>query len=379
MNEFVFFVNNHYLFLFFILIILVQLFYFLFFFIRLAFYKDELEAYIQYNEPVSIIICAKNEAHNISQFLPSVLVQEFLSPLEVIVVNDNSEDDSNFILEDLHKQFPFLKIIYLNQDAKMIVGKKFPLSMGIKSAKNEIILLTDADCMPSSEHWVNFFQKKFYDEYEIVLGYGGYFKKSSFLNKCIRLETFHTALQYLSYCLAGLPYMGVGRNLAYKKSLFFKTKGFSSINNIPGGDDDLFINKVANKNNTTICINKDAHTLSEPKSTWKSWFNQKYRHYSTSKYYKPHIKFLLGMYAVALFLMVPTLILNIFLYNHLILIILGIYVFKLIIQMCIFYPTLKKLNELDLFVMSFFQDALFFIYYIITLPSIWKKPAKNWA
>src|SRR6185312_2609594 len=152
--------------------------------------------------------------------------------------------------------------------------KKFPLSMGIKSSRYETLLLTDADCVPASEHWIQLMQNGYREGTEIVLGYGAYNKAEGLLNKIIRFETFHSALQYLSYALAGMPYMGVGRNLSYKKELFFNNKGFSSINHIPGGDDDLFINMVANKRNTTIVIDKDAHTLSEAAPTWQIWQRQ---------------------------------------------------------------------------------------------------------
>ena len=109
---------------------------------------------------------------------------------------------------------------------------------------------------------------------EIVLGYGAYKKYPGILNKLIRFETFHTALQYFSYALAGKPYMGVGRNLSYRKEAFLRNKGFSAINHIPSGDDDLFINMIATKTNTAIVIDKEAHTLSEPHKTW---------HYGRSK------------------------------------------------------------------------------------------------
>ncbi len=139
--------------------------------------------------------------------------------------------------------------------------------MGIKSARYETLLLTDADCVPASENWMQLMQDGYRPETEIVLGYGGYHPTSSLLNRIIRFETFHAALQYLSYALAGIPYMGVGRNLSYKKDVFLRNKGFSSINQIPGGDDDLFINQVANKHNTAIVIDREAHTLSEAKRT----------------------------------------------------------------------------------------------------------------
>lgn len=158
-------------------------------------------------------------------------------------------------------------------------------------------------------------QDAFVDETEIALGYGAYQKSSGFLNKVIRFETFHTALQYFSYALAGVPYMGVGRNLAYRKTVFFKNKGFSSINHIPSGDDDLFINQVANKKNTTIVIDPETFTLTKAKQSWKAWMLQKNRHYSTGKYYKPLHKFLLGLYTLSFILFYPLFIATIILYN----------------------------------------------------------------
>src|SRR6516164_2766833 len=159
---------------------------------------------------------------------------------------------------------------------------------------------------------------------EIVLGYSPYQKKAGILNKLIRFETFHSALQYLSYALAGVPYMGVGRNLSYKKELFFRNKGFSNINHLPGGDDDLFINMVANEKNNGIVVDPDAFTLSEPKNSFSDWIKQKLRHYSTSKFYKSKHKWLLGLYSTTHFLFYPLFIASLFFNWELALIVFGI-------------------------------------------------------
>ena len=196
-------------------------------------------------------------------------------------------------------------MIALEQEAKLIAGKKFPLSIGIKECKHEVVLLTDADCKPASEKWVAKMQAAFKPGIEVVLGMGPDYKEPGVLNKLIRWETFHTALQYFGFALAGTPYMGVGRNLSYRKELFFRNKGFSAINNLPSGDDDLFINKVATKSNTAIVLDPEAFTFSAPKQTWKDWMRQKARHYSTGKYYKRSHKFLLGLYAASLALFYP--------------------------------------------------------------------------
>src|SRR5687768_5586951 len=270
----------------------IQLFYYLWFFSRVAFYKLKKRARNQ-QHPVSVIVCARDEDENLARHLPGLLVQEYPSTYEVIAVNDNSVDDSKFILQELKKRFKDrLEIVELTQEAKLISGKKYPLSIGIKEAHHEVLLLTDADCVPASENWIEKMQEGYDDNVEIVLGYGGYHKRPGILNKLIRFETFHSALQYLSFALAGIPYMGVGRNLSYKRGLFFRHKGFSSINHVLSGDDDLFISLAANRKNTNIVIDPNAFTLSEPKTRFSDWVRQKNRHYTTAKYYKAVHKFL---------------------------------------------------------------------------------------
>ena len=363
------------LFAFFCTVTFIQLFYYLFFFIRLVIHKTKTKEASRTNA-VSVIICARDEAENLANNLPGVLVQDYKTTHEVIVVNDNSYDDSKYVLEELKKTFRQLHIVELTQEAKMIPGKKFPLSIGIKTAKYEVVLLTDADCIPASEHWITSMQEVYDDNTEIVLGYGAFFKKSGLLNKIIRWETFHSALQYFSYALAGTAYMGVGRNLSYKKAIFFRHKGFSAHNNLPGGDDDLFINMTATRKNTKININKDSFTLSKPATTWQQWFSQKKRHYTTSKYYRPLHKFLLGMYAVSHFLFYPLLIMSLLFYNWQYAPI--VYSARLIIQASVFYKTMQRLDEKDLFPLFPLLDIWMFAYYIIFFPALIVKPKQTW-
>ena len=361
---------------FFAAVIAIQVFYYLFFFLRLAIYKKPKKT-VHVEHPISVVICARDEAHNLANTLPGVLVQEYSTTHEVVLVNDNSEDETKYLLDEFKKSFKNLNPVLLTQEAKMIAGKKFPLSMGIKSAKNETLLLTDADCLPASEHWMRLMQDGYDEGKEIVLGYGAYKKKPGLLNKLIRFETFQTALQYFSYALAGLPYMGVGRNLSYKKEVFLRNKGFSSINQMPSGDDDLFINQVANKNNTAIVIDHDAHTISEPKTTFHEWMNQKYRHYTTSKYYKTSHAALLGLFAFSQFLVYPIFIAALILTQQYILLI-SLWALRLMVQGSILRGTMKKLNELDLWPWFILFDFWSIFYYLFTLPSVWKAPQKNW-
>jgi hypothetical protein len=235
--------------------------------------------------------------------------------------------------------------------------------------------LTDADCVPASEFWIQKMQDAYVNGTEIVIGYGAYNKRPGLLNKIIRFETFHSALQYLSFALAGTPYMGVAE--IYRiKDVFLRNKGFSAINHIPGGDDDLFINKVANKHNTAVVIDKDAITLSQPKRSFGDWHRQKTRHYSTARYYKKGNKFLLATYSLSQFLFYPLLFASIFFYSwKLSLIVFGV---RLLLQAFIFFKAMKKLNEADLWPMFLFFDVWMFFYYIIFAPTLWKKPRINW-
>jgi glycosyltransferase involved in cell wall biosynthesis len=280
----------------FIASIAIQLVYFWGVFSRFAFYNNNGES--TNHPPVSIVLCAKNEYSNLKKNIPLILNQDY-PEFEVVVVNDASDDETIFLLEDLEKEYKHLSIVNITQDLNFFKGKKFPLSVGIKSAKYNNLLLTDADCKPASSNWVKKMAGNFSSSTEVVLGYGKYEIAPGWLNLVIRYETLMTAIQYFSLALIGTPYMGVGRNLAYKKSLFLKNNGFISHYNVDSGDDDLFINEVANKGNTSIEVDPESFTISEAKKTFSEWWIQKRRHLSTSKYYKFKHKFLLGLFSVS--------------------------------------------------------------------------------
>lgn len=361
----------------------IQLFYYLFFFARLSFYKRRQQsASGRVSVPVSVIICAKNEEYNLMKNLPAVLQQRYHKDdhtphYEVVVVNDNSTDDTKYYLRSIEPGYPHYRHIELKQEAKLIPGKKYPLSIGIKGAAHAYLLLTDADCRPASTHWLQLMSEGFAEGKEIVLGYGPYCKKPGFLNKLIRYETYFAALQYLSYALAGIPYMGVGRNLAYKKELFFQHKGFLSHQHIASGDDDLFINTAANAQNTTIMIEKDAFTYSEPKTRWQDWYQQKKRHLSTGRHYKPLHQFLLGLFSGAHLLFYPAFILAL-LYPPFFYITLGIGGLQLLVQGIIHHRAMRQLDEKDLFLYSWLMDILMCLYYLIFIPALLFAPSNKW-
>jgi Glycosyltransferases, probably involved in cell wall biogenesis len=359
----------------FCLVTFIQLLYYWLLFSKAAWYKPSPKLHSQ-QHPVSMVICARDEAANLAKNLPGVLVQTYPTTHEVIVVNHNSQDETRYLLEEFKKTFKHLQVVNLEQEAKGIPGKKYPLSIGIKEARHEIVLLTDADCVPASEHWLWKMQDAYAEGIEVVLGYGAYYKRPGLLNKLIRFETFHTALQYFSMALAGMPYMGVGRNLSYKKGLFLRNKGFSSIYHVLSGDDDLFINQVANKHNTAVVMDPDAFTLSEPKKSFSEWMQQKGRHYTTAKYYKAKHKFFLGLYSLTHCLFYPLLVVSILFYDWRYA--LGIFLVRSITQFIVYRKAMLRLQEKDLVAWWWLLDIWMFVYYCIFAPAIWRKPRKNW-
>lgn len=359
----------------FCVVVIIQLVYLWRLFSKLAFYKSPSKEQIQ-QHPVSVIVCARDEVSNLSRNLPGILVQEYPTTSETVVVNHNSQDETRYLLDEFRKTFKNLNAVNLENEALGIPGKKYPLSIGIKEAKYEVLLLTDADCVPASEHWIEYMQDGYRNGIEIVLGYGAYNKRPGILNKLIRFETFHAALQYLSYAIAGMPYMGVGRNLSYKKNLFFSNKGFSSSNHLAGGDDDLFINKVATKTNTNVVIHPDAFTLSDPKKSFSDWLRQKNRHFSTAKYYKPKHKFLLGLYNATQFLFYPLFIASLIWFDWKFA--LAAFALRFFSQAFIYYKAMKRLNEKDLWPFWWILDLWMFFFYCIFARALWKKPKTTW-
>ena len=264
-------------------VILVQLYYILLVFTRLLFVRIP-EAPTNF-PPVTVIVCAHNELENLRELLPMLNEQDY--PFyEVIVMNDRSWDGTEEFAETEVKEWTKVRFIHIEQEYDHVTPKKYAITTAIRSAKHDIVLLTDADCRPTTDQWIKGMAAHLTDDKQIVLGFSPYEKRAGFLNRLIRLETFYVAVQYLSFALAGNPYMGVGRNLMYRKSLFLKNKGFYTHLKVTGGDDDLLMNEIANNQNTAVCTDPDTFMVSIPKKTWYEWYWQKKRHLSVSKHYK---------------------------------------------------------------------------------------------
>ncbi|MFN2379006.1 MAG: glycosyltransferase [Bacteroidales bacterium] len=244
-------------------------------------------------DPVSVIICARNEADNLKENLPFILDQNY-PDFEVIVVNDCSEDETEEVLTELAGKYSNLRISTIHKESSLVHSKKLALFIGIKAARNDILLLTDADCRPVSPEWISLMAENFSDETSFVLGYGGFLGGKGILNRYIRYDAMVTALRYITMTMAGRPYMGVGRNLAYRRSLFFRNRGFGPNLYLQAGDDDLFVNRLANSKNCRIQSSPDSFTRSAAVRNRSSFWKQKTRHIATTKLYRPGLKIVLA-------------------------------------------------------------------------------------
>jgi len=326
--------------------------FYLIIFSRLALYQEDSKA--ETNKKSSIIICYKNEEEDINENLPLILQQSFE---ELILVDDNSTDNT---LERLNTyDSKKVRILALQNTS---AGKKKALAKGIQVADNDIILLTDADCRPASQYWSALMG---YRDTPFVLGYGPMNKVKGIVGLFSRFETYITALQYLSYALIGIPYMGVGRNMRIDKETVVTNKDKVKGSNLASGDDDLMINTLANKDNTTICIHSDSFMYSNPKTTLKSFLNQKTRHISTSVYYRPIHQILLTLFSASQLIFFIGLILGLVLGTITFKIALLLLVTKWVIQQAINLPIMKKLKEEDLFWKFPILDVLFFVYLLV--------------
>lgn len=247
-------------------------------------------------QPVSLVVCSKNEAQNLRANIPKWLTQDY-PEFQLILINDASTDGTKEVIEDFAQKDARITMVHVENNEAFWGNKKYALTLGIKTAKHKLLLFTDADCVPSSPQWMAHMAGHFTMQKELVLGYSAYRKiTGSFLNLIIRFETVFTALQYFGYAKWGRAYMGVGRNLAYTTDLFYEQSGFINHMDVRSGDDDLFVNAASTLKNTALCCHKDAFTLSEPKTTFAAWSIQKRRHVSVAGKYKKRDRFWLGLF-----------------------------------------------------------------------------------
>ncbi|RAJ22336.1 cellulose synthase/poly-beta-1,6-N-acetylglucosamine synthase-like glycosyltransferase [Gelidibacter algens] len=366
----------HVLFYIFVAVFCVQIFFYGYVFSKVK-QKDHIRN-SSHKPHISVIVCAKNEAKNLNRFLPYILDQDYPN-FELVLINDSSKDSTLKVMQRFKTDHSNVKIINVKNIETFWGNKKYALTLGIKAATHNHLLFTDADCKPVSNQWISEMSNHFSTDHHIVLGYGAYAKvKKSFLNKLIRFETLMTAVQYFSYSKLGTPYMGVGRNLAYTKDLFFKARGFMDHMHIKSGDDDLFVNQIGEANNTTISLSKVSFTESLSKKTYSEWITQKSRHVSTAKHYKPKHKAALALFFISqiLFFIIGIALLSTLFYLK---IVVGLIVARYLTLFINLTLASKKLNEKDLIpyfplleIFLIVTQFSIFIKNLISRPTYWK-------
>jgi poly-beta-1,6-N-acetyl-D-glucosamine synthase len=379
----------------------VQLCFWLFVFSRLSVFNqkkhlglaptDELN--LQSQQPVSVIVCARNEADNLRHNLPKILEQNYPN-FEVVVVNDASTDDTAAVLEGFSKKYKHLKIVSISE--KKGLGKKSALSTGIEHATHDWLLMTDADCAPLpgsaigisylnsisepfGTGWIAGMMAGISEGKEIVLGYAPYSKRdNSFLNKFIRFETVWTATQYLSFALIGQPYMGVGRNLLYDKKIYKKVNGFEKHAHLASGDDDLFVNQVITQKNFSIILLPQTFMASEPQTRWNSYFTQKNRHISVGNHYTLKHKILLGLVSASHFFFFVTLFFSTYMKISTMFAVTSIVV-RTIVIWTVYAKILRKFHEEKLLWWIPLLDFFYVFFYLVFASTILlRTPPRKW-
>ncbi len=321
--------------------------------------------------PLSVIICARNEASRLAERLPAVLEQDY-PDFEVLVVDHASTDDTASVLEKLRAFYPHLRVLHCDDQR---VGKKIPLSLGLREARHEWVALTDADCRPASRAWLRTLARHMRPGTDVVPGYGPLEKTAGFQNAFARFEAALTAIQYGSYAQAGMPYMGVGRNLAYRKSAIPKLPS-AFAPELLSGDDDLVVNAIANAGNTSLAFAPEAFAWSPAPTGWRAFFRQKSRHLSASTRYKPLHQALLGVWALSFTGHYALGILS--LLNGSWALFLAGYLSRQIVAGGVFYCLSKKLETHDLRWKFPLLDFALFLYYLLLTPAIWLGGRSKW-
>jgi glycosyltransferase involved in cell wall biosynthesis len=344
---------------------------------KFAFYKKKVsESSADSLPPISLIIAARNESDNLYENLPFILNQDY-PQFEVIVINNQSVDDSSQLLRAFQNEYPNLHVIEVERNPHLRPGKKLSITIGIKGAKHDHFILTDADCRPASRSWLRSMAKSFTEEKELIIGYGPYTKSGGFLNKLIRFDTASIGISYYSMALSGLPYMGVGRNIGYTRHLFESVNGFRSHYGLASGDDDLFVQEVATKKNVSINIDKDAFCYSAPCGDWDSWIRQKTRHYTTTDRYGVIKKWMLGIYPLTMLMLLISFVI-LMLSNDFRWLSASVFIFVTSVKWWVQGRCFIKLNEGSLVKYLPLWDIMYTILMPIIYYSSEKKAANKW-
>lgn len=244
--------------------------------------------------PLSVILVAKDAASNLQKNLPAILEQDY-PEYEVIVIYDQSPDDgSKDVLKRIQEKYPHLHYSFIPHSARYISHKKLGINVGIKASRHEWLVFTEPNCRPSGNQWLRNMASNFTSKTDIVLGYSNYERTQGWFNRKVTFDTLLNAMRYLGEAIERNPYTGCGRNLAYRKSLYYQQKGFASHLHLLRGEDDLFVNQAATGRNTRVEASPGSIMRITAPHYKKNWYEEKLSHAMTSRLYKDSSRYQMG-------------------------------------------------------------------------------------
>ena len=328
--------------------------------------------------PVSVVVCARNEAANLQRHLPLWLAQAYPADWELVVVDDASDDATSAVLQAFQQTNPRLRVVRIAE--KKSLGKKAALTQGVAAARYEHLLLTDGDCAPASAHWLAYLANSLSETpaTEIALGYAPLIQAPGLLNSWARFETAYTALQYLAFAQVGMPYMGVGRNMAWKRRLFYQAGGFVRHADLPSGDDDLLVNAVAQPGRVALCLAPGSFMSSAAKTTWGAWQRQKQRQLGSSLWYRWWHQIILGTLAASHTLHYLFALLLLLAWYHPV-VVLSIWLLRLGAVLLVWRRVLRGFQERELLAWAPLHDIALSIYYAAFVPFSFLRSGKGIA
>jgi cellulose synthase/poly-beta-1,6-N-acetylglucosamine synthase-like glycosyltransferase len=265
---------------------------------------------------VSIIVAARNEEESIGRCLHALVKQNYPKDMyEIIVVNDRSTDGTAEIVMSMRKKFPFIKLIGIERLSAELPPKKFALDEGIRNAKHDILVFTDADSYPPQQ-WLREVVKAFTPAVGVVAGYSPFEWKATasfqhrWGDRFLRYEELKNTIGAAAGIGLNNAYMCTGRNFAYRRAVFTEVGGFDKIKQSMSGDDDLFIQVVQRDTRWQIryMTSPESVVVTEPPVSLEEFVNQRKRHFSAGKYYPQTMKLVYGaahaFNAVALFTLI---------------------------------------------------------------------------
>lgn len=341
-------------------ITLLQLIYYYVLYARFSFSRKK-KAVAMQQVPVSIIVVIKDAANSLLKFLPRIMSQQY-SQFELVIVNDHSHDLSELLVKEYQSQYSNIKLVNLDSAVSTIRGNKFALSMGIRCATYEHLLFTDVECSPTSTHWLEKMAENFVSQKQIVLGYSSYDKRNSLFNRLLHFDNLHNAIQYFSLAMCRSTYRGDLKNIAFTKTLFYDQQGFASHNHLSCGEEDIFVSRASNKQNTAVEFSQEAFTILHNKVPYSYWKDHKMGLYYTRHMNTMKNRFLLGLYAIVNLLFYTALAIAILatLHNKIFLfIVLGIAALRVLSQYLVYGFAARKLNEKQVIPFLLLYDILF--------------------